>query len=150
MFSCGFCELFKNNCFVEDLQTACSETPDRSSRPEVFCEKSVLRNFAKFTGKHLFQSLYVNKVARLSYRTPTNDCFLTSGNSSAIRKNNISSRVRRDNNFTSSKAVSTRESGYTRFIWSDDTVEEFGPFCAEFQYFMQKQNIRHIKAAEKQ
>ena len=24
----------------------------RSSRPEVFCEKGVLRNFTKFTGKH--------------------------------------------------------------------------------------------------
>ena len=51
MFSCEFCELFKNTCFVEDLQTAGSETPDRSSRPEVFCEKGVLRNFAKFTEK---------------------------------------------------------------------------------------------------
>ena len=28
----------------------------RSSRPEVFCEKGVLRNFAKFTGNHLCQS----------------------------------------------------------------------------------------------
>ena len=25
--------------------------------PAVFCERNVLRNFAKFTGKHLFQSL---------------------------------------------------------------------------------------------
>ena len=63
MFSYEFCELFKNTCFVEDLQTAGSETPDRSSRPEVFCEKGILRNFAKFTGKHLFQSLFFNKVA---------------------------------------------------------------------------------------
>ena len=29
----------------------------RSSRPEVFCKKCVLRNFRKFTGKHLCQSL---------------------------------------------------------------------------------------------
>ena len=36
---------------------------DRSSRPEVFCEKGVLRNFSKFTGKHLCQSLFFNKVA---------------------------------------------------------------------------------------
>ena len=36
---------------------------NRSSRPEVFCEKGVLRNFAKFTGKHLCQSLFFNKVA---------------------------------------------------------------------------------------
>ena len=35
----------------------------RSSRPEVFCKKGVLRNFAKFTGKHLCQDLLFNKVA---------------------------------------------------------------------------------------
>ena len=38
----------------------------RSSHPEVFCKKAVLRNFAKFTGKHLCQSLFFNKVAGLS------------------------------------------------------------------------------------
>ena len=32
---------------------------------EVFCKKSVLRNFAKFTGKHLRQSLFFDKVAGL-------------------------------------------------------------------------------------
>ena len=63
MFSCEFCELFKNTCFVEDLQRAGFETPGRSSRPEVFCEKGVLRNFGKFTGKHLCQSLFFNKFA---------------------------------------------------------------------------------------
>ena len=31
--------------------------------PEVFYEKGVLRNFAKFTRKHLCQSLFFNKVA---------------------------------------------------------------------------------------
>ena len=35
---------------------------NRSSRPEVFCKKRVLRNFTKFTGKHLCQSLFFNKV----------------------------------------------------------------------------------------
>ena len=63
MFACAFCELLKNTCFVEDLQTAGSETPGRSCRPEVFCEKGVLRNFSKFTGKHLCQGLFFNKVA---------------------------------------------------------------------------------------
>ena len=38
----------------------------RSSRPEVFCKKGALRNFAKFTGKHLCQSLSFNTVAGLS------------------------------------------------------------------------------------
>ena len=37
----------------------------RSSRPEVFCEKDVLRNFAKFTEVHLRQSLFFNKIAGL-------------------------------------------------------------------------------------
>ena len=35
----------------------------RSSRPEVFCTKGVLKNFAKSTGKHLCQSLFFNRVA---------------------------------------------------------------------------------------
>ena len=38
---------------------------NRSSRPEVFCEKGVLRNFAKFTGKHLCQSLFLKKLQAL-------------------------------------------------------------------------------------
>ena len=37
----------------------------RTSRQEVFCEKGVLRNFIKFIGKHLCQSLFFNKVAGL-------------------------------------------------------------------------------------
>ena len=63
MFSGEFCELFKNTCLVEDLQMAGFETPDRKCRPEVFYEKGVLRNFARFTGKNLCQSLPFNKVA---------------------------------------------------------------------------------------
>ena len=38
---------------------------NRSSRPEVFFRKGVLKNFTKFTGKHLYQSFFVNKVADL-------------------------------------------------------------------------------------
>ena len=37
----------------------------RSSSPEVFCAKGVLKNFAKFTGKHLCRSLFFNKNADL-------------------------------------------------------------------------------------
>ena len=33
------------------------------SHQELFCEKGVLRNFAKFSGKHLCQRLFFNKVA---------------------------------------------------------------------------------------
>ena len=41
----------------------------RSSRPEVFCKKGVLRNFAKFTGKHMRQSHFFNKIAGLRAAT---------------------------------------------------------------------------------
>ena len=56
---------------------------ERSSRPEVFCKKVVLRNFAKSTGKCLCQIHFFNKVAGLRtefceiynytffYKTPT-------------------------------------------------------------------------------
>ena len=37
----------------------------RSSHPDVFCKEGALGNFAKFTGKHLCQSLFFNKVAGL-------------------------------------------------------------------------------------
>ena len=36
---------------------------NRNSCLEVFCRKGVVRNFAKFTGKHLCQSLFFIKVA---------------------------------------------------------------------------------------
>ena len=33
----------------------CKDPSDyRSSRPELFCKKDVLRNFTTFTGKHLY------------------------------------------------------------------------------------------------
>ena len=35
----------------------------RSSPPEVSIKKGVFKNFAKFTGKHLCQSLFFNKIA---------------------------------------------------------------------------------------
>ena len=35
----------------------------RSSQPDVFCKKGVLRNFSEFTGKRLCQSFYFDKVA---------------------------------------------------------------------------------------
>ena len=38
--------------FCSEFFSSANQTK-RSSRPEVFCKKDVLRNFAKFTGKHL-------------------------------------------------------------------------------------------------
>ena len=58
-----FCE---NNHLVYKPFTQVNQCPQNgSSHPEVFCEKGVLKNFAKFTGKHLCQSFFVNKVAGL-------------------------------------------------------------------------------------
>ena len=37
----------------------------RSSHPEVFCKKGVLRNFTNFTRKHLRWSVFFNKIASL-------------------------------------------------------------------------------------
>ena len=50
-------------CFEEFLLS--SLTRFRSTHPEVFYQKD-LRNFAKFTGRHLCQGLFFNKVAGLS------------------------------------------------------------------------------------
>ena len=52
----------------------------RSSRPEVFCKKGGLRNFEKFTEKHLWKSFFFNKVAGLRpatllKRRPWRRCF---------------------------------------------------------------------------
>ena len=58
-------------CF---LRKRCFSFLCRSSRPEVFCEKGVFRNFTKFTGKHLRQGLFFNKVA--GFRFLLNSFFL--------------------------------------------------------------------------
>ena len=68
-------------CLSKSLDTnTLANIITRSSRTEVFCKKGVLRNFAKFTGKHLCQSLFFNKVAGLEiskntffHRTPLVD-----------------------------------------------------------------------------
>ena len=42
----------------------------------MFCKKGVLRVFAKFTGKHVCQSLFFDKFAGIIfYRAPLDDCF---------------------------------------------------------------------------
>ena len=41
----------------------------RSSRAEVFCKRGVLKNFIKFTEKHLRWSLFFNKVTALQPAT---------------------------------------------------------------------------------
>ena len=48
---------------IDDIKTHWVRT--RSTRPDVFCKVGVLRNFSKFTGKHLCQGFFFNKVAGL-------------------------------------------------------------------------------------
>ena len=55
------CLIFENFFSWESAVLECVETTYISSRPEVFFKKSVLRNFAKFTGIHLCQSLFLIK-----------------------------------------------------------------------------------------
>ena len=55
IFSLGFLKAYQYQYFLISLQ---------QQPPEVFCKKNVLRTFAKFTGKHMYQGLF-NKVAGL-------------------------------------------------------------------------------------
>ena len=47
----------------------------KNSHPEVFCVKDVVRNFTKFTTKHLRQSFLFNKVAGVFYKNTSGGCF---------------------------------------------------------------------------
>ena len=50
---------------TDPLNASVEVERDISSRLEVLCKKGVPRNFAKFTGKHLSQSIFFNKVTGL-------------------------------------------------------------------------------------
>ena len=51
-------QLYFSKCFCTALFSKDIATKVGRSRPEVFCKKVVLRNFTKFTGKHLCQNLF--------------------------------------------------------------------------------------------
>ena len=53
-----FCNVWASVCSFKTIE-------DRSSRPELFCKKGILRNSEKFTGNHLCQRHFFNKVAAL-------------------------------------------------------------------------------------
>ena len=59
---------FKENFFFRSVQFTFAKITDRSSHQRCSIKKGVLRNFAKFTGKHLYQSLFFNKAAGLKKR----------------------------------------------------------------------------------
>ena len=63
VFLRNFGSSFVSSNYLTQNQVMAKLTNFRSSRREVFCKKGVLRNFTKFIGKHLYQSLSFNKVA---------------------------------------------------------------------------------------
>ena len=72
--------MFLPNSF-QKCRSSRSQMFFRSSRPEMFCKKAVLRDFPKFTRKHLYQSLFITKVAGQGWqlylkRDPVSWCFL--------------------------------------------------------------------------
>ena len=61
------CRLLRVNslCCSPECEKGNTRIKYGRSRPEVFCKNGVLRNFTKFTGKHLCQSPFFNKVTGL-------------------------------------------------------------------------------------
>ena len=53
--------LVKKNLIRKDIS--------RSSHQKCSIKKGVVRNFVKFTGRHMCQSIFFNKVAGLRYAT---------------------------------------------------------------------------------
>ena len=90
VFSCEFWNISKNTFFTEHIRTTASgesfkiiiQSPYlhrsinlyRSSRPEVFCKRGVLRKFAKFTGKQLCQRLLFRPTTLLK-KSLCHKCF---------------------------------------------------------------------------
>ena len=70
----NFLFLSETNCISNNCQD--KNIIYRSSRPEVFCRKGVLRNIAKFAGKHPCRSLFFNKAAGLLKKRLRHWCFL--------------------------------------------------------------------------
>ena len=66
MFHCGF--ILKNFLNI------------RRSHWKGSVKRDVLKNFSKFTGKHLWQSLFFNKVAGLQVSTVFTSCLSCFGN----------------------------------------------------------------------
>ena len=78
-----WCHLLKKNLMKKTLifctviiSFALIEKRDLEQKqpPEVFYKKGVLRNFIELTGKHLYQSVFFNKVACLN-KTLWRRCF---------------------------------------------------------------------------
>ena len=70
VFPCEFCELFKNTYFVEDLQTAGSETAGVSL--QLSCKPDGLKLFNSIRKRLQHRYFFVNFLGKLFCRTPSN------------------------------------------------------------------------------
>ena len=79
MINLGRLDFWVNNKTISQSQESQQLLKEiQKQPPDVFCKKGVLKNFAKFTGKHLWQNVFFNKVTglrQLFHRTPQDDCF---------------------------------------------------------------------------
>ena len=68
------CRIFANGCLSHSTffhkMAVIHESCNQKQPPEVFYKKIVLKKFAKFTVKYLYQSLFFNKVAGLRQIRP--------------------------------------------------------------------------------
>ena len=69
--------LLKKTCNFIRKRLHCCEVykNTRNNHQRCSVKKGVLINFAKFTGKHRCQSLFLNKVAGLFWKSSVNGCF---------------------------------------------------------------------------
>ena len=70
-------------CYLSIVQWKIRAADEQMQPPEVFHKKAVLKNFAKFTGKHLYPILFFNKIAglrttNLLKKRPWHRCFIMS------------------------------------------------------------------------
>ena len=61
-----------NKCIISSFKLTVFILFYKSSGPEMFCKKGVLRNFAKFTGKQMCQSHFLTKKRLLHKGFPLN------------------------------------------------------------------------------
>ena len=108
----------------------------------VFCKKGILRNFAKFTGKHLRQSLFFNKVAGgASWETTSGRLFLY--HIQDLSYNHIETIqlicnvIQLINSYISGILLLIRLKSYNVFYASDIVVKSIGPNFFQVQnYFI--------------
>ena len=111
----------KTGRYIKSVRT---KQYSRSSHRRYSTKKSVLRNFAKCTGKHLWQSLFFNKVAGLRLRTPflqntSGWLLLVFSVRSFVTRFRLPSSLSSESDSLSSVSVITYFSGSNRYRFKD-------------------------------